>query len=428
MDAQGAAPLRGGKERPRLEVADIFRAHGEAYRQSHALTSQQRKVMRAIESCRTSVLGGHLDMCTACGHSTPAYNSCRDRHCPKCQSLSQAKWIAERMQRMLPTHSFHVVFTLPEQLRPLALANRERLFDMLFSSASSTLLELAKTPKWLGAQPGITAVLHTWTRELQFHPHVHCIVTGGGLSFDQKRWVATRPDFLFPVKVLSRLFRGAFLDALNAAYKSGELNFAGGCASLADSAVFIELKDRLYRQEWVVYSKPPFGAPNQVFKYLGRYTHRVGISNQRLLSFDESGVRFLTKDGRTITVQPQEFIRRFLLHVLPKHFVKIRHYGLFAASNATTKLAVAKGLLAENPSAQTTQSSPASPSSAQTIQTSDAKIPPPAPDWREAFRRLTGIDLSRCPICGSAEVVRRPLPPVPLASVTAFPTVLRDTS
>jgi hypothetical protein len=440
VDAQGPAPLHGGEGRPRLEVADIFRAHGEAYRQSHALTSQQLKVMRAIETCRTSVLGGHLDVCTACGHSTPAYNSCRNRHCPKCQSLTQAKWIAERMERILATHSFHVVFTLPEQLRALALANREHLFDMLFSAASSTLLELAKTPKWLGAQPGITAVLHTWTRELHFHPHVHCIVTGGGLSLDQKRWVATRPDFLFPVKVLSRLFRGGFLDALNAAYLSGELNFAGTCANLADSTAFAQLKDRLYRQEWVVYSKPPFGGPNQVFNYLGRYTHRVGISNQRLLAFEQGGVRFRTKDGRTITLEPQEFIRRFLLHVLPKRFVKIRHYGLFAASNATTKLVVAKRLLAEDPSPQTTRCSPAFSSSAQTIQPSEAEIaasspgggqpssPSPAPNWREAFKRLTGIDLSRCPICGSGEVVRLPLAPAFLASIARFPTVRRDTS
>jgi putative transposase/transposase-like zinc-binding protein len=438
VDAQGPSPLRVGEERPRLEVADIFRAHGEAYRQSHALASQQLKVMRAIETCRTSVLGGHLDVCTACGHSTPAYNSCRNRHCPKCQSLSQAKWIAERMERILPTHSFHVVFTLPKQLRPLALANREPLFDMLFSSASSTLLELAKTPKWLGAQPGITAVLHTWTRELQFHPHVHCIVTGGGLSLDHKRWVATRPDYLFPVKVLSRLFRGAFLDALNAARKNGELNFAGGCANFADSAAFVQLKDRLYRREWVVYSKPPFGGPNQVFNYLGRYTHRVGISNQRLLSFDKAGVRFRTKDGRTITLEPQEFIRRFLLHVLPKRFVKIRHYGLFAASNATTKLVVAKRLLAENPCPQTTQSSPDPSSSAQTTQTSDPEIagltraadqlnsPSPPKDWREALKRLTGIHLSRCPICGSGQLLRRPLAPASLTM--GFATARLDTS
>jgi len=380
VHAQQPAPLQGGEGRPRLEVADVFRAHGEAYRQSHALTSQQLKVMRAIEACRTSVLGGHLDLCTACGHSTPAYNSCRNRHCPKCQSLRQAQWIAERKRRILPTHYFHVVFTVPQQLKPLAMRNRKRFFDLLFTTVAQTLLTLGADEKRLGGMLGVTAVLHTWTRELKFHPHLHCIVTGGGLSADDARWLSAKRRFLFPVKVLSRLFRGKLLDALRRLVKRRQLELGG--------IDFARIAKALHCKEWVVYSKTPFGGPEQVVSYLGRYTHRVGLSNHRLLHFDQEGVSFLTKNGSSVTLPPDEFIRRFLLHVLPNGFVKIRHFGLMAASNATTRLEVARRLL------KPTQP----PASAVPL------------DWRQLLQQLTGIDLFRCPVCGQRTMTRLPLP------------------
>lgn len=268
-------PGQAGQGRPRLEVADIFRAHGEAYRKTHALTDSQRKVMRDIEACRTPILGGHLDVCPRCGDERPSYNSCRNRHCPKCQSLAQAKWVTERLARLLPTHYFHVVFTVPEELKPIAHHHRERFFKLLFEAASGTLLQLAADPKRLGGQLGITAVLHTWTRDLRFHPHLHCVVTGGGLTSDGDRWVAACRRYLFPRLVLSKLFRGKLLAALGAAWDKGEL----ACPALSDPQAFAHLKDALYRKQWVVYPKATFGGPAHVFSYLGRYTHRVAISN-----------------------------------------------------------------------------------------------------------------------------------------------------
>lgn len=374
--------------RPALEVADIFRAHGEAYRQRHLLTSDQLAAMRAIETCRTEVLGGHLDVCDGCGYSRPSYNSCRNRHCPKCQSLVQAKWIERRTERILPTHYFHVVFTLPAQLRRLSRCNSETLYDLLFETVSQTLLELGKDPERLGAQLAFTAVLHTWTRTLQYHPHLHCIVAGGGLSLTGDRWVPARRKYLFPVKVLSRLFRGKFLARLRQLYDDGEL-IAGPLAAPPD---FKNLVDQLYHREWVVYAKRPFGGAEQVYKYLGRYTHRVGISNQRLVSFDGHQVCFRTKNGDTVTLPAEEFIRRFLQHVLPARFVKIRHYGLMASSNATTKLPIARRLLDGD-----------APTPA---------IPPSVPisDWRELLKKLTGIDLTLCPRCGIGRMTPQPLP------------------
>jgi len=379
-----------------LEVADIFRAHGHAYRQAHALSRDQRAVMRAIEVCRTAVLGGHLDVCDRCGYERPAYNSCRNRHCPKCQSLSQARWIAQRKARLLPTPYFHVVFTLPAALRPLALANRRTLFALLFATASRTLLTLGGDPSRLGALLGITAVLHTWTRDLQFHPHLHCIVTGGGLALDRHRWITARGRYLFPVKVLSRLFRGKFLAALAQAYDKGELALRGPCADLADPSRFARFKDHLYRHDWVVYAKRPFAGATHVFHYLGRYTHRVGISNQRLQAIDAHAVRFATKNGRSVTLSPHEFIRRFLLHVLPAGFVKIRHYGLLASPNVITLLATARQRLADAGSSLP----PAAASSPATGA---------ACDWRTLLRHLTGIDLMRCPRCLTGTLVRHPL-------------------
>jgi hypothetical protein len=369
---------------------------------------EQHAVLRAIARCRTAALGGHADVCGACGYTTIAYNSCRNRHCPKCQALSQARWLEQRMERVLPTHAFHVVFTLPSELHGLVLANRETLFALLFAAAAEALLELGRDPRWLGAELGITSVLHTWTRDLRFHPHVHCIVTGGGLSLDGQRWIATRPDYLFPVKVLGALFRGKFLACLNELYARGALRLEGPAMKLADPARFARVRDKLYRSRWVVYSKPPFGGPEQVFRYLGRYTHRVGLSNQRLVALDERGVTFRTRGAQTATLAPHEFLRRFLLHVLPKGFVKIRHYGLMAASNVGTRLAVAQRLLGTEPP----------PRAADT---------PKAPrDFRELLLALTGIDLRCCPRCGAFAMQRLPLPS-PVAPNSDSPVPL-DTS
>lgn len=385
-------------ERPTLEVADIFRAHGDAYRQRHALTDDQWAVMRAIETCRTAVLGGHVDVCDACGYSRPAYNSCRNRHCPKCQSLIQAAWIEQRKGRILPSSYFHVVFTLPAELRGLCRRNAKTLYKLLFQTVSKTLLELGDDAGRLGAQIGFTAVLHTWSRSLELHPHLHCIVTGGGLSPSGDQWIPARRRYLFPVKVLSRLFRGKFLDRLRQLYERGDLDLGGHCGPLAASAAFEQLLDKLYRREWVVYAKRPFGGPEQVYKYLGRYTHRVGLSNQRLVAFDGEQVCFRTKDGNTITLSAEEFIRRFLLHVLPAGFVKIRHYGLMSSANAKTKLVAARRLL----EAGTTP-----------LESHASEAPPPptatASDWRERFKSLTGIDLTVCPRCAQGTMIAQPL-------------------
>ncbi|MGQ0651959.1 MAG: IS91 family transposase [Betaproteobacteria bacterium] len=399
-----AAPRQ--ERRPRLEVAHIFRAHGEAYRHRHQLGDLERRVMHRIETCRTAVLGGHLDVCSACGHTAISYNSCRDRHCPKCQCLRQARWMAARMERVLPTHHFHVVFTVPQELKPLALHNRVRFFKILFAAAARTLLALGHDPRRIGGLLGVTAVLHTWTRTLAFHPHLHCIVTGGGLAPDGTRWVAApgHGRFLFPVKVVARLFRGKLLAALARARQRGQLHFVGSCAHLADPAAFARLQDDLYGKDWVVYCKPPFGGAGQVFHYLGRYTHRVGISNQRLITMDPRGITFATKNGERATLAPDEFIRRFLLHVLPAGFVKIRHYGLLAPAHVHRDLAQARRLLEPAPDSRPT---PATPEDS----------------WRRLFLDLTGIDLTRCPTCGGA-IVRHPLP----LAASGVPPLVFDTS
>jgi len=400
-------PPLSEERRPRLEVADIFRAHGDDYRQARLLRPEERAAMYAIESCRTQALGGHVDVCNACDFSRPAYNSCRNRHCPKCQALTQAAWIDQRMERVLPTPHFHVVFTVPHELGGLALRNRRAIFDLLFSAAARTLLALGADERRLGALLGVTAVLHTWTRDLRFHPHVHCIVTGGGLASSGDRWVPCRQKYLFPVRVLSKLFRGKFLDGLARAYERGELDLAGACATLADHHEFQTLKDTLHRKEWVVYAKRPFAGPEQVFKYLGQYTHRVGLSNHRLVSLDENGVCFRTKDRRQTTVAPEEFIRRFLLHVLPDGFVKIRHYGLLASGNVRTKLVEARRYLEVSDKVE--------------------HHPRSEPSWKERFLALTGVDLTRCPRCGG-EMLSHPLhDPLHVAALSPVP-MFADTS
>jgi hypothetical protein len=389
-----------GEVRPRLEVADVVRSHGSAYRQQYAPSPEQARTLRAIANCRTAALGGHTDVCNHCGHERPAYNSCRNRHCPKCQAMAQEAWLEARKARLLETHYFHVVFTLPQELRPLALNNRRLVFDLLFEAAAQTLLELARDAKRLGALPGFTAVLHTWTRALSFHPHLHVIVTGGGLSVDH-HWKSVRGGrFLFPVKVLSRLFRGKFLAGLVRARQAGHLRYTGTCADLTEDDIFDALKDGLYRKEWVVYAKRPFGGAEKVYRYLGRYTHRVGLSNNRLQAIDGAGVRFATKDGKNVTLAPLEFLRRFLLHVLPQGFVKIRHYGLLAAANVKTKLPLARQASGLGPP-------PRDDAPILTI------------DWRQRLLVLTGLDLIRCPLCRVGAMLRHPLLPPRARSPTA---------
>ena len=299
--------------------------------------------MRHLIQCRTAALGGHVDACDHCGYVAVSFNSCRNRHCPKCQGTQRAKWIEARLERLLPVEHFHVVFTLPEELNPLMLRNKRATYALLFRAAAESLTQLAADPRRLGAQIGFTAVLHTWGQNLLFHPHLHCVVTGGGLAPDGDRWISARSGYLLPVRVVSRLFRGKFLAGLQELYDAGKLDFRGSTEELGDPHAFTRLRRQLYEKEWVVYAKPPFGGVEQVFRYLGRYTHRVAISNSRLVSMDEGHVRFRYKDYATdahkvMTLAAEEFIRRFLLHVLPKRFVRIRHFGLLAGRNALTKL------------------------------------------------------------------------------------------
>jgi hypothetical protein len=341
---------------PALEVADIFRTHGAAWRAVHAghISLGQLKVMSAIEACRTAALGGHVEGCEECGHVRITYNSCRNRHCPKCQGAAARDWLADRQAELLPLPYFHVVFTLPAAIGDLAWHNKAVVYDLLFKAAAETLLTLAADPKHLGARIGLTAVLHSWGSALTHHPHVHVIVPGGGLSLDGQRWVACRPGFLLPVRVLSRLFRRLFLEGLSRAYAAGCLGFFGTQAHLAEPVAFNALLAALRRIEWVVYCKRPFSGPAAVLAYLARYTHRVAISNSRLIACDADGVRFRWKDYRhkerqrskVMRLSVDEFIRRFLLHVLPDGFHRIRHYGLFGNGVRQANLARARALLA----------------------------------------------------------------------------------
>ena len=378
-----------------LEVADVFRRHGEAYRRAHDghLGRVERRVMSAIELCRTVALGGHTEACVDCGLVRCAYNSCRNRHCPKCQGQARAEWLAARQAELLPVPYFHVVFTLPAPVAEIAFQNKEPVYAILLRTAAETLRTIAADPKHLGVEIGLVAVLHTWGQNLHHHPHVHCVVPGGGPSLDHTRWVACRQGFFLPVRVLSRLFRRLFLDELRAAFAAGELGFFGGLAALAEPAAFTRRLRELRRVEWVVYAKPPFGGPAQVLAYLGRYTHRVAIANSRLVSLANAEVAFRWKDyrhhGKTklMTLAADEFIRRFLLHTLPDGFHRIRHYGFLANRQRAAKLALCRRLL-DAPS----QGPPAE-------QVQDA-VPSHRPD--------------RCPTCGGAmvmlAVLARPAP------------------
>jgi hypothetical protein len=341
--------------RPALEVADIFRSHGPAWRKANAghVSLGQLKVMSAIESCRTAALGGHVARCEKCAHMQIAYNSCRNRHCPKCQGAAARQWLTEREADLLPVPYYHVVFTLPVPIGDIAYQNKSAVYDILFKAAAETLITIAADPKHLGARIGLTSVLHTWGSALTHHPHVHIVVPGGGISLDGKRWVSCRPGFFLPVRVLSRLFRRLFLEKLMAVHQAGALKFFGIRARLAEHKAFAAFLAPLRRIEWVVYSKRPFGGPQAVLAYLSRYTHRVAISNSRLIAFSDAGVTFKWKDYRAkrrerakvMTLATDEFIRRFLIHVLPTGFHRIRHYGLLASSSRADNVTRARELL-----------------------------------------------------------------------------------
>lgn len=375
--------------RPRLEVADIFRRYGESYRHDHgaSMSTAQRRAMGAIEVCRTAALGGHVEQCDECGHQRIAYNSCRNRHCPKCQSLARAEWIEQRKAELLDCQYFHVVFTVPEEIAAIAYQNKEVVYSILFRTAAKTLRTIAADPRHLGAEIGFFAVLHTWGQNLQHHPHLHCVVPGGGIT-PGDRWISCRPGFFLPVRVLARLFRRLFLEALETAFARGKLNFFSSLETLRDRLSFQRYLACSTKSEWVVYAKPPFAAPEHVLDYVGRYTQGVAISNSRLLSIDDGQVRFRWKDYRhhnrlkTMTLTAEEFIRRFLLHVLPDRFQRIRYYGFLAGPCRQPKLAQCRRLLNMRP-------------------------PPAEPriDYRDRYEQLTGLSLWRCPVCCRGHMV-----------------------
>lgn len=348
--------------RTSLEVADIFRAAGPAYRTAHAghLSLHQLKVMSAIEHCRTAAMGGHVEACEDCGHWRIAYNSCRNRHCPRCQGAAARTWLEAREADLLPIGYFHVVFTLPAEIAAIAFTNKALVYDLLFKAASETMLAIAADPRHLGARIGITAVLHTWGSAMTHHPHVHMIVPGGGIAPDGSRWISSRPAFLLPVRVLGALFRRLFLTRLLQLHNAGRLAFFGKLAELSDRRAFLRHLSPVRKKRWVVYAKPPFAGPEAVLAYLSRYTHRVAISNSRLISFDGANVTFRYKDYRrsgaerqqVMTIAADEFIRRFLLHVLPKGFHRIRHYGLLAGAMRKESIALARKLLAAAPTSE----------------------------------------------------------------------------
>ena len=371
--------------RTSLEVADIFRRHGPAWRTAHTghVSLAQLKVMSAIETCRTAMLGGHVEGCEDCGHTRIAYNSCRNRHCPKCQGAAAREWLAAREADLLPVGYFHVVFTVPAEVANIAFHNKGVVYDLMFRAASETMLTIAADPKHLGARIGVTAVLHTWGSAMTHHPHIHMIVPGGGISLDDECWIASRTAFLLPVRVLSKLFRRLFLARLIERHAAGRLHFFGDQIRLSDQRTFLRHLAPVRKTNWVVYAKPPFGGPEAVLAYLSRYTHRVAISNRRLISLNETGVTFRYKDyrrdgnerQRTMTLHADEFIRRFLLHVLPKGFHRIRHYGLLASAGRKANVARARELLATAMPSKT-----------------EEPVPPPPPR-------------TPCPCCGGRMII-----------------------
>jgi hypothetical protein len=392
----GARPFM----RPRFELADVVRFLGRDYLDARNLSSAQARVLRDIERCRTPALGGHLDVCERCGHAQPSYNSCRNRHCPKCQGIRRAQWVAERLEQILPTPYFHTVVTVAHELNPLFRANPARLYGLFFQAVSCALKELCADPKYVGAQVGFTAVLHTWTQEMKLHVHLHLVVTAGGLDPCGSRWIACRRNFLVPNRALAKLVRGKLCDAIEKAHEKDPLHLPD---SLAAPDAFRRLLRKTRRKKWIAYSKAPFAGPEHVFLYLGQYTHRVAISNHRLLDFSEGQVTFSARDNenpgarRRVKLPAGEFLDRFLLHVLPDGFVRIRHYGLLASRNLPTKLPLARRLIQSQASACGAEA-PASPNA------------PPPRSWQAWLERLTGIDPTRCPRCKAGHLLRFALP------------------
>lgn len=379
-----------------VEVGAIFRTYGAAYRQQYRPRPAVLKVLSALESCRTAALGGHVDVCEACGYVRNAYNSCRNRHCPKCQGLAREKWLLARQRELLPVVYFHVVFTIPAALNRLALVNQQVIYDILFKAAAETLLELGADPRHLGGEIGFLAILHTWGQNLMDHPHLHCIVPGGGLTKDGQRWLLPRKAkrrkaFFIHVKVLSALFKPKFLAYLKQAYQTGKLKFVGEIETIETPPVFQAFLDQLYEQQWVTYCKRPFGGPKQVLEYLGRYTHRVAISNSRLLALEADKVTFKWRDYRDrnqaklMTLEAFEFMRRFLLHVLPTGFCKIRYYGFLSTRKKAQKLSRCRELLGVNGHEQSPNFECAT--------------------WQELLLALTGLDVRRCPACSKGRMV-----------------------
>jgi hypothetical protein len=378
--------------RPRLTVAEVIRSCLDEFleRYGRGLTPEQRRALKDLTSCRTAALGGHVLGCAACGHRQIAYNSCGNRHCPTCQATAAARWLEARAAELLPVPYFHIVFTLPNALDPIALGNPRVVYDLLLRSAAETLLEVAADPKLLGAQTGVLAVLHTWGQNLQFHPHVHCVVPGGGLSPDGTSWIASASNFFLPVRVLSRVFRGKFLAGIRAAFANGKIHFAADQFEQALSAVI--------STDWVVYAKPPFGGPEAVLRYLARYTHRVAISNARLLEFKDGMVRFRYKDyahrnrKRVMTLTALEFVRRLLLHVLPTGFMRIRHYGILANRHRHEKLALCHRLFGTG-----------------------SAVEPESPETDQITESPSSITPTRvCPVCGAGRmIVIEEFPPLP---------------
>jgi hypothetical protein len=381
-------------DRPKLEVADVFRRYGAAYRERHgaSMSAAQRRVMSAIEVCRTAALGGHLERCDQCGYERNCFNSCRDRHCPKCQSLARAQWIEDRRSELLDVPYFHVVFTVPEQIAAITYQNKKIIYGILFHAVAETLSTIAADPEHLGAEIGFFAVLHSWGQNLMFHPHLHCVAPGGGLSPNGQRWISCRPNFFLPVRVLSDLFRRLFLEALQKAFDSRELQLLGHLEPLRERRTFASHCRMLKKRKWVVYAKRPFAGPQQVLDYVGRYTHRVAISNNRLLDIENGQVSFQWKDYRTggqvktMTLSAEEFIRRFLLHVLPSGFQRIRYYGLLGNRNRKEKLGQCRRLLGMRAPDQHRASS---------IEQ----------DYRDHYEDLTGSSLRQCPQCQCGRMV-----------------------
>lgn len=381
------------KQKNGVEVADIFRQYGNEYRKLYRdeLPLQYLRVMRAIEICRTAELGGHVEQCNRCGKIRISYNSCRNRHCPKCQFLRKERWVLEVNRYLLPIQYFHVVFTLPDQLNPLVLRNKKAMYEILFQSASQTLKELSEEPKYLGARIGFISILHTWGQNLMDHPHVHCIVTGGGLSPNNEKWISCKKNFFIPVKVLSARFRNKFLTNLKKSYYAQQLKFPGKIDHLKDQKNFQTLIDHLFLKEWVVYCKPSFKQSKDVVEYLSRYTHRVAIGNHRIIKVENDRVFFRYRDYsdkgkvKLMNLDAFEFIRRFLLHVLPERFVKIRYYGLLAQRNRKDLLEECRVLLGVPPEEKNTPEIPS--------------------DWHELHLRVTGEDITRCPFCGEGRMI-----------------------